>query len=195
MRHGRTEWNSSGRFQGRTDVSLSSEGRAQAQALSRSLRDEQLDAIYSSDLVRARETAAAIAKPHGVDVRLDERLREFDFGGWEGLTWDQIVARFPRAARSGRTSARDYAPDGGERFALVCDRVRAFLDDARSSSAARVLAVSHAGVLHAFADVIFGKRMDALGLFFAPASATRIAFDADEPRLVTLNDTTHLTQS
>jgi broad specificity phosphatase PhoE len=142
--------------------------------------------------VRARETAAAVAAAHGADVRLDERLREFDFGSWEGLTWDEIVARFPRAAASGRTSARDYAPDGGERFALVCDRVRAFLEDANASRASRVVAVSHAGVLHAFADVIFGSRIDAQGLFFAPASLTRIVFDADEPRLVALNDTTHL---
>lgn len=125
-------------------------------------------------------------------MRLDERLREFDFGNWEGLTWDEIAARFPRAAESGRTSARDYAPDGGERFALVCDRVREFLDDVCAGTAQRVLAVSHAGVLHAFADVIFPQRSDALRLFFAPASITRIAYDAGEPRVVALNDTDHL---
>lgn len=159
------------------------------------MRFEAIDAIYASDLVRARETAAAIAAPLGLDVRLDQRLREFDFGSWEGLTWDEIVAHFPRAAESGRTSARDYAPDGGERFALVCDRVRAFLDEVRATHVQRTLAVSHAGVLHAFADVIFGKRVDALRLLFAPASITRIVYECDEARLVALNDTDHLSES
>ena len=157
------------------------------------MRREAIDAVYASDLVRARETAAAIAAPLGLDVRLDQRLREFDFGNWEGLTWDEIVARFPRAAESGRTSARDYAPDGGERFALVCDRVRAFLDEVRATQVQRALAVSHAGVLHAFAEVIFGKALDAPSLFFAPASITRVHYDANQPRLVAFNDTDHLT--
>lgn len=192
MRHGRTRWNVSGRFQGRSDVGLSEEGRAQAQALSRALRDDALDAIYSSDLVRARETAGIVAATHDLDVRLDERLREFDFGDWEGLTWDEIASRFPNAAKSGRTAARAYAPEGGERFSTVCQRVLAFLEDARASSARRVVAVSHAGVLHAFADVLLGDRVDATELSFAPASITRIAFKGDRALLVALNDTDHL---
>ncbi len=156
------------------------------------MRGEKLDAVYASDLIRARETAASIAASHGLEVRLDERLREFDFGTWEGLTWDEIVAKYPRAAQSGRTSARNYTPDGGERFGLVCDRVRTFLGDIGAAAPQRVLVVSHAGVLHAFADVIFENKLDAPSLFFAPASITRIRYDAGQPQLVAFNDTAHL---
>ena len=92
-RHGRTDWNDIGRYQGQTNVPLNDEGRRQAAALAELLRAEPLDAVYSSDLARALDTAAAIARLHGLTVQPDARLREIDQGRWEGLTVPEIHAR------------------------------------------------------------------------------------------------------
>jgi broad specificity phosphatase PhoE len=86
VRHGETDWNAVGRLQGQTDRPLSEFGRRQARRLADELADERLEAIYSSDLVRARETAEIVARPLGLPVNLDPDLREKDWGTWEGLT-------------------------------------------------------------------------------------------------------------
>src|SRR5215472_1133491 len=86
VRHGETDWNAGGRLQGHTDRPLSDFGRRQAQRLAEELEDERLEAIYSSDLSRARETAEIAGKRLGLTVELDPDLREKDWGTWEGLT-------------------------------------------------------------------------------------------------------------
>jgi broad specificity phosphatase PhoE len=86
VRHGETDWNAVGRLQGHTDRPLSDFGRRQAQQLAERLDDEELEAIYSSDLARARETAALVGERLGLPVVLDPDLREKDWGTWEGLT-------------------------------------------------------------------------------------------------------------
>jgi broad specificity phosphatase PhoE len=196
IRHGATAWNASRRFQGRTDVALSEEGRAQARALAARLATERLDAIYASDLIRARETAGIVAAPHGLTVRPDARLREFDFGAWEGLTWAEIVATRPHLRDAPPTGAALYAPDGGETFDEVRSRIAAFFEAlfAGTARAANVAIVAHAGPLHA--------ALAALGLpptnehgeaaMFSAASITRIAMEGGRPRLITLSDVRHL---
>jgi broad specificity phosphatase PhoE len=86
VRHGETDWNADGRLQGQTDRPLSDFGRRQAQQLAEELADEELEAIYASDLVRARETAEIVGDRLGLPVVLDADLREKDWGTWEGLT-------------------------------------------------------------------------------------------------------------
>ena len=86
VRHGETDWNADGRLQGQTDRPLTDFGRRQAQQLAEQLADEELEAIYSSDLSRARETAAIVGGRLGLAVALDPALREKDWGTWEGLT-------------------------------------------------------------------------------------------------------------
>ena len=86
VRHGETDWNADGRLQGQTDRPLSDHGRRQARTLAEELDGEALDAIYSSDLSRARETAEIVAERLGLAVELDADLREKDWGNWEGLT-------------------------------------------------------------------------------------------------------------
>jgi 2,3-bisphosphoglycerate-dependent phosphoglycerate mutase len=86
VRHGETDWNADGRLQGHTDRPLSDFGRRQAQQLAAELEGEELEAIYSSDLSRARETAEIVAERVGLPVALDPDLREKDWGNWEGLT-------------------------------------------------------------------------------------------------------------
>ena len=86
VRHGETDWNADGRLQGQTDRPLSDFGRRQARKLAGELADEELEAIYASDLVRARETAQIAGERLGLRVVLDPDLREKDWGTWEGLT-------------------------------------------------------------------------------------------------------------
>ena len=148
---------------------------------------------------RAIETARIVAEPHALEVRTDPRIREFDFGAWEGLTWSQIVARWPEFADHGATAAKLYQPDGGERFEDVRERVSAFLDDLRKTTYEHVLVVTHAGVLHAVFDVlgsaIEDRPGDGLSVSFSQASLTRMTMDGEQVRLITLNDVSHLSTS
>ncbi len=191
MRHGRTAWNSSGRFQGQSDIPLSIEGRGQAAATAAALASDPLDAILSSDLWRALETAQAIAAPHRLEVVPDARLREFKFGEWEGLTWDEIIARYPVAAGMTLSSVRAYAPPGGERFEAVRARVAEVLDEIAGREG-RIVLVTHAGALHAILDVLVADQVDLQSVRLTPASITRIAMDSGRPRLVDLDDVRHL---
>lgn len=178
-------WNRERRFQGQTDVPLSAEGRAQALALARELSNIAFDFAVSSDLSRALETARAI---YGPGVHADPRWREFEFGKWEGLTWDEIVERWPEYAEESGTAAKRYAPPGGESFDAVAARVGAALDELREGRHAHVLVVTHAGPLHAMLHALFGE----LPVRFTPASVTRVRFEGERPELTLLNDVAHL---
>ena len=169
---------------------LSDVGRAQARALAEALALTVFTRAYASDLERAVETAEAIAVPHGIGVRTDVRLREFDFGAWEGLTWAEIVVRWPEQKDHHYTSARMYHPVGGETFDAVVERVRSFFRELTGAPNERILIVAHAGALHAV--------IEALGILppapisFSTASITRVAMDAGKARLISLNDVSHL---
>jgi broad specificity phosphatase PhoE len=192
VRHGRTEWNAGGRFQGHTDVPLDATGRAQARALGALLAGDRFEAAYASDLARARETAELVLDGRTVGLELDPRWREMRFGVWEGLTWTEIVARDPALAERCAAAPKFYTPQGGESFEECCARVAAALADirARASDGARVLVATHAGPLHALLRVALGEsEAAALGVRFSPASITRLAFDGASARIVELNAT------
>ena len=98
-RHGETDWNREGRCQGWADPPLNEAGREQARRLRDQLRETPFDAVYSSDLRRAHETAEIVAAPHDVPVIADPGLREIDVGSWSGLTHAELEQRFPGAER------------------------------------------------------------------------------------------------
>jgi broad specificity phosphatase PhoE len=140
------------------------------------------------------ETARTIARPHGLDVVPDARLREFDFGEWEGLTWTQIVERWPELAVQPYTEAQLYHPNGGESFDAVVARARSFLDDVQRLTDANVLVVTHAGALHALIEAL-GPNLrgrPSEPIVFTTASITRVAMEPDGPRLITLDNVDHL---
>jgi broad specificity phosphatase PhoE len=186
VRHGRTEWNAQGRFQGQIDVPLDASGRAQALALEARLRAEPFEVAVASDLLRARHTAETILVGRGLPLQLDPRWREMAFGAWEGLTWDEILRADPslRSEDGARPSA--YAPPGGETFAVLCARVAAALADLRASGVASALIVTHAGPLHALLQTLLGARAPAVR--FTPASVTRLRLTDGGAELVTLNE-------
>ena len=141
-RHGETDWNLEQRVQGHTDRPLNETGLIQARELGDRLAAEQLVAVYSSDLARARETAVVVASLHGLDVVLDADLREKHFGTWEGLTDSEIQARFPDAVR-GSFGDGETTRDVALRAVAAFDRIRA------RHHAGSVLVVSHGGTLRA----------------------------------------------
>lgn len=136
-RHGETDWNREGRFQGWADPPLNPTGREQARALARQLADVPFDAVYSSDLRRAHETALIVAEPHCVPVVADAELREIDVGSWSGLTRREIEARFPGAEHH----------DGESRNAHLARVLAAVERIARAHPGERILIVSHGGSL------------------------------------------------
>jgi probable phosphoglycerate mutase len=189
VRHGRTDWNAARRFQGHSDVPLDATGRAQARALARALGHERFSLAVTSDLARARETAAIVVGAGGPRLECDERWREMRFGAWEGLRWDEIVARFPEAAEP-PPGGPFATPEGGESFESVCERVRAAVNDVRRRlpQGGTVLVATHAGALHALLRVALDEdAANALKVRFEPGTITRLVLGEAGPRITLLN--------
>lgn len=153
VRHGETDWNRDGRWQGHSDTPLNDAGREQARRVAADLGG--VDVIYASDLARARETAEIIAADLGLDVRTDARLRERSFGAWEGLSAPEIEEQFGDELARWRVGDGAGADDA-EPFEAFARRIRDFVDEvvARHPEEA-VLVVSHGGsirVIHALAS-------------------------------------------
>ena len=153
-RHGETDWNREGRFQGHADPPLNRTGRAQAVDLSVALMAEQLAAVYSSPLRRALETAEVLAASHGLEPVPVDDLREVDVGSWSGLTRPEVEERFP--AQFARWLDYGEGWDDGETYEEMGRRaVDALLQLAATHDGERVLAVTHGGPIRAafaFAD-------------------------------------------
>jgi len=122
IRHAETMWNRERRYQGRQDPPLSDTGRAQAEALGRLLAKEQIEAVWSSPLRRARETAESIATARGLTVRVDDQFSEMHFGQWEGLTSDEVSAKFPEMYRTWLHTPHLVTVPNGETLSDVRDR-------------------------------------------------------------------------
>jgi len=129
IRHGQSEWNAIGRWQGQADPPLDETGRRQARQTARALRAQQLGALVSSDLLRARETAEIIAEATGLAVMLEPRLREVHLGDWQGLLSDDIRARWPEQMRLWLESPLAIRPPNGESIHELATRVLAATDD------------------------------------------------------------------
>jgi broad specificity phosphatase PhoE len=144
VRHGQTDWNVQGRFQGQADPPLNETGRGQARALAELLAGSGFPAAYASDLQRARETAEIIAGRAGVPVSIDPRLREVNQGAWEGLVLSEIIARYPAEWSDRERDPLHCRAPGGESVAEVADRTWAAAGDiARRHPDGPVLIVSH----------------------------------------------------
>jgi broad specificity phosphatase PhoE len=144
VRHGETDWNRDGRFQGHADPPLNDAGRAQARELAEQLATESLTALYTSPLRRAHETAHLLASPLGLDVRVSDALMEVDVGSWSGLTRAEIEARYP----AGFQRWLDYGHgwDDGETYDQLGQRVAKGLRRiGEAHPDERVVAVTHGG--------------------------------------------------
>ena len=150
IRHGETEWNRERRMQGQTDTPLSDRGRAQAEAVGLRLAQQSFAALYSSDLSRAWDTAAAIARAnvHGIEIRRVPALRERTFGMMEGLTYDEMAQRYPDEHARFNARDPDYAVPGGESPRQFFERSLTCLENiARAHVGECVVVVTHGLVL------------------------------------------------
>jgi broad specificity phosphatase PhoE len=145
-RHGESDWNHAMRWQGHADRPLTDRGRAQARELADRLADTALDAVYSSDLQRARETAEIVADAHGLEVTALRDLREVDVGSWSGLTRSDAEQRFPEAYARWLVGGEGW--DDGETYEQLSERViRAIASIAAAHPDERVLVVAHGGTI------------------------------------------------
>lgn len=152
IRHGQTDWNKQKKLQGHSDIPLNEEGRKQAETLARILKNQHLDAIYSSDLKRAYETALEIAKVHRMPVTADRRFRERCYGACEGLRSDEIREKFPEEYKAWVAAAPDlFFPDGKRKTESprqFHSRARdAVVETAKAHLGQTIAIITHFGVL------------------------------------------------
>lgn len=147
VRHGETEWNRVGRWQGHADPPLNATGRRQAAELAERLAGDGIAAVYSSDLARARQTAGAVADRLGLDVVEEPALREIDVGSWSGLTRAEVAEQYPEGFA--RWLGGEIGHDGEKREQLTDRAVRATLGIAERHPTDTVLVVTHGGLIRA----------------------------------------------
>lgn len=197
IRHAETEWNRSGVYQGHTDTELSERGRSQLEALARRFARTRLDLVVSSDLRRARITAAALVDGHDPEppLELDPRLREMSFGAWEGLHVDEIRHRFADDYAAYQAEPVEGRPTGGESFRELGERALAAVEERARRAGVRSLAVvAHGGTIKALLCLLLGLPLHLRRQFLIDnASVTAVELREGRPALLRyLNDTCHL---
>jgi prepilin-type processing-associated H-X9-DG protein len=191
IRHGLTDWNASGRFQGHSDVPLSTEGRRQAERLRGYVAGLDVDVVVASTLARATETAT-IAFPEA-DVAEDDRLRELDFGRFEGRTIEEN-----RASEEWPTwfhDPFDRQTPGGESYRELRTRVVAwYRETIDRHEGAHVVAVSHSGTLQMLLSHLLGVERPRWRkrLYLRHAGVSNVLFMDGEAIIERINDTRHL---
>lgn len=188
VRHGETDWNRAGRIQGWIDLPLNDAGVAQAARLAPRLAGVAFDGVFASDLVRARVTAET-ALP-GTEVRPDARLRELDYGVFEGKAWDDLEGEEAALAHHWRADPVGRRIPDGESYADLAVRLDAFRAELPPG---RYAAFCHGGTIRVALYGILGRPAPGRWrLEIDNTSLTRVRYEARGPTLVTLNDHAHL---
>ncbi|MFL5805836.1 MAG: histidine phosphatase family protein [Roseiflexaceae bacterium] len=195
IRHGETDWNATLKYQGHADIPLNEQGCEQARKVGERLSGYDATALYTSDILRAAETAAIIGELTGLTPRPMPRLREIDVGKWEGLTPEELYRRFPEhMAAFDRDPARTVRL-GGESYAQLQERALVALNEIHAAHPGDelVLAVSHGGTIRALLCHIIGLDLARFGrLWLDNGSLTELRHGAHGWRLVRLNDAAHM---
>lgn len=195
VRHGESEWNRIGRYQGQCDAPLSDLGYRQAEALAERLRNEPFDIIFTSPLQRASRTAEAIARYHpGVPVEPEPALLEIDHGDWQGLLVDEVVDRYAAGLDEWRRHPTRSQMPNGESFSNVLKRVLDFKERLLETYAMRtVVASTHDVVVKILVADALGMNMDRINrIWVTNASISVIEYGEELPYLVSLSEACHL---
>jgi probable phosphoglycerate mutase len=195
LRHGEATWNAAERLCGSTDVPLSDVGRRQAQLLAFRLKPLMFEALYSSPLSRALETARIIGKAVKFEPVVDQRLAELNYGVWEGRTFDEIRRADPEAYHAWDADPANLAPPDGETGVHLIARVTPFLADlAQRHPHGNIVVVCHKTVCRLLACHIMGVPLGEYRRRITMGNAALNIFETVEGiwRVVTLNDTSHL---
>lgn len=195
VRHGESEWNRIGRYQGQLDAPLSAVGLRQAEALADRLRQEPIDAIFTSPLQRAAKTAGAIACYHP-DAPLDlaPALIEIHHGDWQGLLADEVIARYGDGLREWRAHPTRSQMPNGESFTNILKRVLDFKEWlCREFGDRNVLVSTHDVVVKILVADALGMNMDRINrIWVTNASISVVEYGDDLPYLVSLSEACHL---
>jgi broad specificity phosphatase PhoE len=198
IRHGQSEGNAARRFGGHTPTPLSALGHRQAEATARALSLESITAIYSSDLMRAQETAAPLAAALNLEVRHSDAFRERSVGHMEGLTFEEAAQKFPDEYAALLRRDFEHVLSGGESYRQLLDRAASALDHAIESNRGGTIALfSHTGTICILALHLMGA-LDAptlrpIWLASANCGISRFTLRDDGfLRVSALNDTRHL---
>ena len=194
IRHGETDWNRDARIQGQLDIPLNEAGRAQARRLTERLRDEGIEAAYSSDLVRVYETAEIALAGSGLPIHRTTDVREVSFGVWEGKRWVDVEREFPQEVLHYRQNYGHSAPPGGESLTALRRRsVAAFQRIVGDHRGQTVVLFSHGGPCRAILAEVLGLDVTMSRRFgMSNASVHVVEVDEGEARITLLNDTGYL---
>jgi probable phosphoglycerate mutase len=195
VRHGETAWNAERRLQGHIDIPLNDIGLAQARATAASLTNQSFEAAYASDLLRARQTADAIAARCTLQPAIDARLRERHYGVFQALTYDEARARFPEDYQHFESRDPEFVfPGGGESLRQFAARIHEALHDiATRHQGGTVLVVTHGGVLDVAHRLATGKPLETPRDFTIPNAALNwIERDGVDWRLIAWAEQRHL---
>jgi alpha-ribazole phosphatase len=149
VRHGITVWNMEHRYQGQSDTELSEEGEKQARKAAEYLKEQNLQAIYSSDLSRCLQTARIINEQVKLDLIVEPRFKEISFGIWEGLTIEEAGEKYPDLVHDWYHNTLDFQVPEGENFAQVMARAGQALDEIILKNLSSAAVVTHGGVIRA----------------------------------------------
>ncbi len=191
VRHGQSLYNLERRIQGQADVALSPLGLRQGAAVAAALAKLPIDAVYSSPLRRAMETAEPVAAEHGLTIHTDDRLKEINAGVFQGLIWNEIEAQYPEAGRHWREQTPDYVIPGGESRNALAERGQAALEAIRAAGHEQVVVVAHGGVLAGGLKRLLRIPPELSPFSFYNASISRLVWNG-KLKLMTLNQTEHL---
>jgi probable phosphoglycerate mutase len=194
VRHGETAWNVDTRIQGQLDIGLNETGLWQARRAGGALADEPIGVVYASDLSRAWQTAEEIAKPHGLAVQPEPRLRERAFGHFEGLSFAEIEATLPVQAKLWRERDPEFEPDGGESLLTFRDRVTGVASElAARHPGELVVLVAHGGVMDVLYRAATRQALQAPRTWqLGNAAINRMLWTPEGFSLVGWSDTAHL---
>jgi probable phosphoglycerate mutase len=194
VRHGETDWNVSGRLQGHSDTPLNAAGKIQAARVAQRLGRETVQALYSSDLARAFETATIIGQQLALPVVVSQRLRERRYGVWEGLTAAEIEERYPAQFAEWRSRATDFAPLRGETRTQLLTRALAEVHTiAQRHAGGSVVVVTHGGLCYVLINHILGNvDSDRREFTFGNASLHTLEVADGSWAVISVNDTAHL---
>lgn len=198
IRHGETDWNAERRLQGHLDIALNAVGHRQASLLAAALRSEQIHAVISSDLQRARDTAQPLVQDGAVEWIIDAALRERSFGAFEGLRYDEIGTHFPQAHAAWQAREIDARYPAGVHAAETLREffqrtIAGVLAHVRQHAGKKIAIVTHGGVLDCLYRFSTGMALEKKrNVEIANASVNRFRWHHGRLELLTWGDVSHL---
>lgn len=194
VRHGETSWNHSKRYQGHSDIPLNEKGLQQARMVARRLAKESISAIYSSDLLRAVQTAEIIGKEHSLQPSLFPDFREVNFGLWEGLTYEEIMADWSELLSAIYSKPGSTCIPKGESFYDVQKRTTLGLSKCIANHPEEtIVLVSHGGTMRVLLCDALGLAVENMWSLRQDSTAINIIEYFETSKIISLvNDTYHL---